>query len=65
MCKYVHKGTFTDPSDKSLNAYFNPDIPVEPGNTAAGKTPHTAQVHSDLWPAGRPCRAVTHRANQQ
>ena len=36
MCKYVHKGTFIDPSDKSLGAYFIPDVPVDPRNTAAG-----------------------------
>lgn len=46
MCKYVHKGTFIDSSDKSLYAYFIPDIPIDPGNTAAGKKPHTVQVHS-------------------
>ena len=55
---YVHKCTFSDSSDKLLNVYFIPEIPIDPGGYSTGKRAYNFQVHSSLMPARRPGSAV-------
>lgn len=55
---YLSDCMIIDSSDKTLNAYFIPNILKAPRGQSGRQVVHPFQVHPSLQPSGRPGNAV-------